>query len=132
MDQLFTVQQILNKCWEFDRDVYQLFVNFHQAYASILRDKLCDLEYARIWNTTKTGQSNKYDHDRDTRVRIQNEFTEPFELTQGLKQSDGLSPLLIDLSLEYVIRKMSVYRSRELYYKSVQVAAYADNKAIIT
>lgn len=34
---------MLNKWWEFDRDVYQLHVNFCQAYDSILRNKLYDI-----------------------------------------------------------------------------------------
>ena len=29
--------------------------------------------------------------------RIQNELHKPFELTQGLKQGDGLAPLLLSL-----------------------------------
>lgn len=40
MDQLYTVKMVSEKCWEFDIDVYQLFVDFKQAYDSIDRNKL--------------------------------------------------------------------------------------------
>lgn len=43
MDQLFTVRQLLQKCWEFDIDVWQLFVDFRQAYDSINRNALCKI-----------------------------------------------------------------------------------------
>jgi hypothetical protein len=36
-DQLFTVKQILEKCWEYDIKVYQLYVDFKQAYDSVHR-----------------------------------------------------------------------------------------------
>jgi hypothetical protein len=39
-DQLFTVKQILEKCWEFNINVYQIYVDFNQAYDSIQREKL--------------------------------------------------------------------------------------------
>lgn len=32
MDQFFTVQHILRKCWEYGIDIYQLFVDFKQTY----------------------------------------------------------------------------------------------------
>jgi hypothetical protein len=39
VDQLYTVRQLLNKCWEFNVDIYQVFVDFEQAYDSIERNK---------------------------------------------------------------------------------------------
>jgi sorting nexin-29 len=39
-DQLFTVKQILEKCWEYDIKVYQLYVDFKHAYDSVHRGKL--------------------------------------------------------------------------------------------
>lgn len=40
IDQLYTVKMVSEKCWEFDIDVYQLFVDIKQAYDSIDRNKL--------------------------------------------------------------------------------------------
>jgi sorting nexin-29 len=39
-DQLFTVKQLLEKFCEHDIDLYQIFVDFKQAYDSIKREKL--------------------------------------------------------------------------------------------
>jgi len=39
-DQLCAVKQVLEKCWEYDIDVYTLYVDFTQAYDSIDRGKL--------------------------------------------------------------------------------------------
>jgi hypothetical protein len=32
-DQIFIIRHILEKMWEFDKDVYTLFVDFEKAYA---------------------------------------------------------------------------------------------------
>ena len=34
---LFTILQIMGKCREMDKDVYQLFIDFKQAYDSVKR-----------------------------------------------------------------------------------------------
>jgi hypothetical protein len=42
----------------------------------------------------------------ETQVKVQRELTDTFEIMQGLKQGDGLAPMLFNLSMQYVIRKL--------------------------
>lgn len=65
-------------------------------------------------------------------VRIQNQLSEPFTITKGLKQGDGLAPTLFNIALYYVIRKMSVSGSGTLLNKTTQIAAYADDINIMS
>ena len=51
----------------------------------------------------------------------------PFEITRGLKQEDGLAPVLFNICMGYVIRKMSSNACNLLFNKSTQIAAYADD-----
>ena len=88
-DQLFMVKQILNKCWEFDRDVYHLYVAFRKAYDSILRDKLYNIMLGFGIPSKLVGLTKMTMTETLAQVRIQNELTELFELTQGLKQGSG-------------------------------------------
>lgn len=60
----------------------------------------------------------------EAHIKIQNELSNPFTITQRLKQGDGLAPTLFNISLEYVIRKMSVDKSGILFYKMNQNEAY--------
>jgi hypothetical protein len=39
-------------------------------------------------------------------VRVQGELSDPFEVGKGLRQSDALSPVLFNLALESVLRRM--------------------------
>jgi hypothetical protein len=54
-------------------------------------------------------------------------LTKEFEVKQGIKQGDGLAPLLFNPELEYVVRKLSVSTNSTLLYKLVQIVAYADD-----
>jgi len=39
-NQIFTVKNLLKKAWEYNVEIYQIFVDFQKAYDSIRRDKL--------------------------------------------------------------------------------------------
>jgi len=39
-DQIFTVKNLLEKAWEHNVEIHQIFVDFQKAYDSIRRDKL--------------------------------------------------------------------------------------------
>jgi hypothetical protein len=60
-------------------------------------------------------------------VKIQNDLTDLFEVKRGLKQGDGLAPLLFNIVLEYAIRQLSVDVNSSLICKSDQIVGYADD-----
>jgi sorting nexin-29 len=126
-DQLFTVKQLLEKFWEYDIDLYQIFVAFKQAYDSIKREKL----YAAM---QEMGIPNKLIRlvrstmtETKAQVQIQGKLTEDFEVKQGIKQGDGLVSILFNIGLEYIIRKLTVSTNSTLLYKSVQIVDYMDD-----
>jgi hypothetical protein len=43
IDQLFTVKQTLEKCWEYNMSVYQIYVDFKQAYIQLCMNLVCHL-----------------------------------------------------------------------------------------
>jgi sorting nexin-29 len=105
--------------------MYQIYVDFKQAYDSIQRNKLCTVMYelgmppklVRLVRATMTGT--------EAQVKVQTELTDTFEIRQGLKQ--GLAPVFFNLALEYVIRKLPADANRTLEYKMNQVVGYADD-----
>ena len=40
---IFSIRQILEKKWEYNNNVYQLFIDFEKAYDSINRESLYDI-----------------------------------------------------------------------------------------
>ena len=63
------------------------------------------------------------------KVEVQTEMTELFEIRDGLKQGDGLAPLLFNLVMELVLRKVTADRSDKLQYTLIQRAVYAHDTA---
>jgi hypothetical protein len=65
------------------------------------------------------------------RVKIQNKLSEPINVKNGVRQGDALVCLLFNIALEKVIRDSAVNTRGTIFYKSVQILAYADDIDII-
>ncbi|KAG8236466.1 hypothetical protein J437_LFUL015472 [Ladona fulva] len=64
-------------------------------------------------------------------VKVAGSLTSNFEVTQGLKQGDGLAPMLFNLALAHVIRNSGIDTSATLTNKSKQIVGYADDLNIL-
>ena len=43
VDHIFSIRQILEKKWEYNKDVCQLFIDFEKGYYSIIKESLYDI-----------------------------------------------------------------------------------------
>jgi hypothetical protein len=57
-------------------------------------------------------------------VKVDNQYTPTFPITNGARQGDALSSILFDLVLEAIIRKMNI--GGHVGTKRIQIFAYAD------
>ena len=126
-DQIFTVKNLLEKAWEHNVEIHQIFVDSQKAYDSIRRDKLyAIMAYLGITNKlirlTQVTMENSTYH-----VKIGTIMMVGFQVGTGLKQGDGLVPNLFNIALEYVISKLSVQTTSTIFHKSVQLIGYADD-----
>jgi len=65
------------------------------------------------------------------RVKIQDIITETFETKGGLRQGDSPSCYLFNLVLEKVIRDAKLDIRGNIYTRTVQILAYADDLVIV-
>jgi len=63
-------------------------------------------------------------------VRVDNQYTPTFPITNGVRQGDALSYIIFDLILEAIIRKLN--NTGRIGTKSTQIFAYADDVAILS
>jgi sorting nexin-29 len=61
------------------------------------------------------------------KVKVQNELSESFHIQNGLKQDDALACILFNVTLEKIIREANINQRGNIFYKSVQILAYADD-----
>lgn len=130
-DQIFTLRQIMEKAWEFNISIHQLFVDFKQAYDSLERQPLFEImnEFGiprKLINLTKATLT-----DTKCKIMIRSTQSEPFIIDTGVRQGDKLSTLLFNLSLEKVARAMSINWEGTIFYSSKQLAAFADDADLI-
>jgi hypothetical protein len=102
------MQQMLEKCWEYNISVYLAFINFRQAHDSVRREEMYEaLQYFPIFNTmirlVKATMRNTV-----AKVQVQTEMTVLFVIRDGLKQGDGLAPMLFNVIMECVLGTVQV------------------------
>jgi hypothetical protein len=105
-DQIFCIRQILEKKWEYNEMVHQLFIDFKKAYNSVRMEVLYNIliefgipmKFVRLIKMCLNETQSK--------VRIGQHLSDSFHIQNGLRQADALSPLLFNFALEYAIRKV--------------------------
>jgi sorting nexin-29 len=60
-------------------------------------------------------------------IRVGGYLSEPITVRNALRQGDALACLLFNIALEKVIREAGVQTRGTIFYKSVQILAYADD-----
>lgn len=60
-------------------------------------------------------------------MNFSNYLSESFTITEGLKQGNRLASTLFNITLEFVIRKMSICRNETPLIKFKQIVAYTDD-----
>jgi hypothetical protein len=103
---MFYIRQILEKKWEYNGTVHQLFIDFKKAFDAVKREVLCNilLEFGlskKLVRLVKMCLNETY-----SKVRVSNVLSD-----NCLKQGDALSPLLFNFALEYAISKSKKMKS---------------------
>jgi len=91
-DHIFCIHQILEKKWEYNEAVHQLFIDFKKASNSVRREVLYNnlTEYGitmKLVKLIKMCVNEMYN-----RVWVGKNLSGMFPIRNGLKQGDALSP----------------------------------------
>lgn len=129
-DHIFSLRLTLEKAYEYDIDLYHLFIDFKQAYDSVDRNKLLKAllklgipkKLVRLINMTLSNSKCK--------VKLGSMLSENFSVGSGLRQGDPLSPMLFNLVLETAIRAIRTNPNGTILNRLTQHLAYADDVVI--
>ncbi|KAL4113922.1 hypothetical protein QTP88_017474 [Uroleucon formosanum] len=129
-DHIFAIRQILEKHHEYNKDIHLVFVDFKQAYDNINCNKLWTAlkkfgipeKLVRLIKMCNSNTQNVF--------RIMGEISEPFIVKNGLRQGDALSPVLLNLALEEIIRSLPRGQRMEVN-EGYTCLAYADDLVLL-
>jgi hypothetical protein len=110
IDQVFYIQQVLEKKWEQNDTVHQLFIDFEKAYDSVRREVLYNILFEFGIPRKLAGLIKMCLNETYSTVCIGNNLSEQFPIHNGLKQGDALSQSLFNSASVYVIRRVQENR----------------------
>jgi hypothetical protein len=107
---MFCIRKILEKKWEYNEAVHQLFTDFKKARDSVRREVLYNIltEFdipRKLVRLIKLCLTETY-----STVRVGKNLSDRLPIKNGLNQGDALSPLLFNFALEYAIRMVQITR----------------------
>jgi hypothetical protein len=100
VDHIFSIRMYLEKCYEHNIDLYNLFINFKQVYDSVCRGQLFQvMRKFRIANKLVNVVKMTLEGSK-CRVKVQGSLSQYFTIRNGLRQRDPLSTVLFNIVLE--------------------------------
>ena len=106
IDNIFIVRQIYERCYEYNIDLHNIFIDFSQAFDAVHRDaiynSLIKLPDKLIKLIKLTTQRTKM------KVKVNNSYSEWFEMKTGVRQGDPPYTLLFSVVLGSVITNLEV------------------------
>lgn len=104
VEQIFSLKSILRVRALRGKNTVVVFVDFKKAYDSIDRQTLYNvLEEFGIDGKTRAIIKQTLS-ETISKVKFQGEISEAFEIKTGVRQGDGLSPILFNVVLEKIVR----------------------------
>ena len=124
------VRKIFEKCYKYNTELHNIFVDNSQAFDSENRNKImeCLVKYKvlekliKLIGLTFTNSTAK--------VKIGNQFTNEFRIVSGVKQEDPLSATLFSIVIDNVLKQLDLKGNISTRIK--QCSAYADDILLTT
>jgi hypothetical protein len=97
IDNIFTLRQTIEKCYKFNIDIHNIFIDYSHALDSIIRESIQTALYLNKIPPKLINQIQFTLENTTAKVKVNNTFTTDFKIDTGVKQGNPLSPTLFNL-----------------------------------
>jgi hypothetical protein len=130
INQIFILKEIISKYWEFNKEFFAIFIDFQKAYDSINREKLW-IKMERFGIPKKLVNLARSSITEATcSVRVNGQVSESFRINSGVRQGDGLSPILFNIAIEEALQKITNRNEGIKIGSVINTLAFADDVVI--
>ena len=133
-DQIAKVRWIIEKAWEFQKNIYFCFIDYAKAFDCVDHNKLWKiLKELGIPDHLTFLLRNLYAGQEAT-VRTEHGTTDCLEIGKGVHQGCILSPCLFNLYAEYIMRNAGVDEAQagnKIARRNINNLRYADDNTLM-
>jgi hypothetical protein len=106
IDQIFTLKIVMERSREFNQPLHMCFIDLQKAYDSVNREALWQV--CRAYGIfDKTIEMLKFLYENTSaEVRVDGDFSTSIQMNTGVKQGCLLSPILFNIYIDYVMRRV--------------------------
>ena len=105
-DHIFNLRNIIEKCREYNIDLYASFIDYSKAFDCVQHNILWKIMKEMNFPTHLTSLIENLYKDQQAAVRVDGELTDWFDVNIGVRQGCILSPYLFNIYAENIMRKV--------------------------
>lgn len=130
-DAVFVLRPIVEKSLEYNKPAFLCFIDLQKAFDRVrLKDIIFLLYNRRIPMSLIKAIENIYTRNK-IQAKIQGKLSEPIPVGQGIRQGDSLSPLLFNIVMDEIIRKVRNGEGYKMGNQQIKILCYADDAVLV-
>jgi len=130
VDNIRTLRQMYEKCYEHNNELHDVFIDFNQAFDSINRSTIIQALKEMEIPGKIVRLVNMVTQHTKAKIKLSNEYTEQIDFKAGIKQGDPLSTILFSTVMESLMRKLEIRGNITTRLK--EACVYAGGVVLVT
>ena len=132
-DHLQTINQIIEKCNEFNKPLCISFIDYEKAFDSVEHEAILKALQNIYVNENYISIIKDIYTDATARIHINEQVSEEIKILKGVRQGDPLSPKLFTATIQDAFRKIELEeRGLNIDGENLSELRFADDIALIT